>query len=80
MSGPANCHEAAEREVFAVLTDALGQLQTLVWMTTMLAWRQTEEMCYTVQSYHSGPRPLIIVNGYLAPLETMDTFAIKHVM
>ena len=44
MSGPTNGHEAAECEVFAVLMDALGQLQTLVWMTTMLACRQTEEI------------------------------------
>ena len=43
VSGPTNGHEATQPEVFAVLMDALGQLQTLVWMTTMLACRQTKE-------------------------------------
>ena len=63
MSGSANGHEATECEVFAVLMDALGQLQTLVWMTTMLAYRQTEERF-----------SLIILHGPESyPTGTMDT-------
>jgi len=35
---PADGHEATEGQVLAVLSDAVSQLHTLLWLAAMLVW------------------------------------------
>ena len=61
MPDPADGHEATEGQVLAVLSDAVSQLHTLLWLAAMLVWGKdtitmaTPNHSHNIRIWHTAP-------------------------